>query len=579
MMRAFSLSIIAALLMVQTFAHAADETEWDIVVYGGTSSGVTAAVQAARMGRKVVLIEPGKHLGGMSSGGLGMTDIGSAGTIGGLADEFYAGVYNYYLKPEAWRQDAREPFFEWMPDNWGVDGKRAEETKRQYLFEPHAAERVFVDMLKTTAARVVYGERLNLKNGVKKDGTRILSITMESGRVFHGKAFVDTTYEGDLLAKAGVKYIVGREPNSQYNETLNGKFPTPPVHIKIDPYVIPGDPSSGILPPAVLVTDPGKKGEGDDLVQAYNYRLCLTDARDNQVAITKPANYNPKDYELLARWIVSKADKLKPGPSRIGHVALGGKNSNIGINFDLIPNRKTDSNDGSHFGSDLAGASKNWPEGDYAERERIGKRVRDYTLGLLWFLGNDARVPQEVRSEMLRWGLARDEFTDNGNFPHQIYVREARRMISDYVMTDHDGFGKARADDSIALASYPLDSHSASYYVHEGKLYREPGFYAKSQVFPISYRAIRPRAAECTNLTVGGCISATHAAYGSVRMEPVFMMLGQAAGAAAAISAESGQSVQDIPYAKLRERLLADKAKLDAPKKKDPTPLSAPVNP
>jgi hypothetical protein len=561
---------IVVAMLAPTARAAEPDADWDVVVYGGTSSGVTAAVQAARMGRKVVLIEPGKHLGGMSSGGLGMTDIGSQATIGGLSDEFYARVYQYYQSPGAWTHDTREKFFVWMPVNWGVDGKRAEETKRQYLFEPHAAEEVFKEMIQSTGATVVYGERLDLKNGVKKDGSRIVSIAMESGRTFRGKAFVDTTYEGDLLARAGVKYIVGREPNSQYGETLNGKWPKPPTLIKIDPFVKPGDASSGVLPPAVVVTDLGKAGDGDDQVQAYNYRLCLTDVPANRVAIAKPATYDPRDYEMLARWIESRNGKLKPGESRIGAVALAGKNSNIGINFDLVPNRKTDSNDGSHFGSDLAGASKNWPEGNYAEREKIGKRVREYTLGLLWFIGNDPRVPESVRTEMLKWGLAKDEFTDNGNFPHQIYVREARRMLSDYVMTEHDGVGKKVADDSIALASYPLDSHSSGYYVHEGKLYRGGGFYAKSQVFPISYRAIRPRASECTNLTVGGCISATHAAYGSVRMEPVFMMLGQAAGAAAAMAVEEGKGVQDIPYIKLRERLVADKAVLESPHRKKP---------
>jgi hypothetical protein len=514
----------------------------------------------------------------MSSGGLGMTDIGSQATIGGLSDEFYARVYQYYQSPGAWMHDTREKFFEWMPVNWGVDGKRAEATKRQYLFEPHAAEAVFNEMAKAAGVTVVYGERLDLKNGVAKDGPRIVSIKMESGRVFRGKAFVDTTYEGDLLAKAGVKFTVGREPNSQYGETLNGKWPKPPTLLKIDPFVKPGDPSSGVLPPAILVKDLGKAEDGDDQVQSYNYRLCLTDVPANRVTIEKPATYDPRDYELMARWLASRSGKIKPGPSRIGALALAGKDSNIGINFDLVPNRKTDSNDGSAFGSDLAGASQGWPQGDYAERERIGKRLRDYSLGLLWFLGNDARVPESVRSEMSKWGLAKDEFTDNGHFPHQIYVREARRMISDYVMTDHDGFGKKTADDSIALASYPLDSHSSGYYVHDGKLYRGGGFYAKSTVFPISYRAIRPRAAECTNLTVGGCISATHAAYGSVRMEPVFMMLGQAAGAAAAMSAEEGKSVQDIPYAKLRDRLIADKAILDSPKHKNPASPSKPTN-
>lgn len=560
--------VLAAMLLLRTAVPALAQPaakEWDVVVYGGTSAGVTAAVQAARMGQRVVLVEPGRHLGGMSSGGLGMTDIGSPGTIGGLADEFYARIYTHYLSDNAWTHGTRRAFFDWMPDNWSVDGKKAERTKRMYLFEPRVAEQVFNEMIASTDAKVVFGERLDLRNGVTKDGLRIVSITTESGNVFRGKAFVDATYEGDLLATAGVKYMVGREPNSQYGETLNGKFPKPPILIKIDPFVKPGDPASGLLPPVVQGAG-GQAGEGDGLVQAYNFRMCLTDAPDNRVPIAKPANYDPLQYELMARLIESRRDKLKPGPSRIGAVALGGKDSHLGLNFDLIPNRKTDSNDGSHFGTDLAGASQGWPEGDYATREAIFNRIKDYQLGLLWFLGNDPRVPDAIRAEVSRWGLAKDEFTDSGNWPFQLYVREARRMVSDYVMTEHDAKNARTADDSVALASYPLDSHSASYFVDEkGQLFREPGFYVKSGVFQISYRSIRPRAAECSNLLVGGCISSTHAAYGSVRMEPVFMMLGQAAGAGAALVASDGVTAQDVPYAKLREHLLANGAILSRP--------------
>ena len=554
-----AVAFVNTIPMVAEIANAQPTDSADIVVYGGTSAGVAAAVQGARMGKRVILLAEGKHVGGMSSGGLGLTDTGSARTVGGIADEFYHEIYNYYLDPKAWKYERREDFVSWMPDHWGVDGKRTEQTQRKYIFEPHAAEQVFDQMLKKAGVSVFLEQKLDLKKGVHKEGARIVSITMENGRTFPAKAFVDATYEGDLLAKAGVSYTVGREANSQYGETLNGKYPKPALLIKIDPYVVPGDLSSGLLPP--LVAGPvGKAGDADGLVQAYNFRLCLTDVAENRVSIEKPRNYDPRNYELLARWIVARGNKLSPGPSRIGKVALGGKNSNLGINFDRMPNQKTDSNDGSHFGSDLAGGSRNWPEGSHAKREILWQNHKDYLQGLLWFLGHEPRVPESVRSEMLRWGLAKDEFVDNDHWPYQIYVREARRMISDYVMTEQDARNERKAEDPVALASYPLDSHSASYFADkEGKVWREPGFFVEGhKPFPISYRSIRPRIEECTNLLVTCCLSATHAAYGSVRMEPVLMMLGQAAGTAASLAIDEQAPVQQIPYAQLRKRLQAD---------------------
>lgn len=533
--------------------------DWDIVVYGGSSAGVAAAVQGARMKKRTVLLVEGAHVGGMSSGGLGLTDTGNARTIGGIADEFYHRVFEYYLDPQAWKFEKRADFVAWMPDHWGVDGQTTERTQRKYIFEPHVAEEVFDRMLQEAGVTVCLNQKLDLKDGVRRDGARIVSLTMESGQTFAGKEFIDATYEGDLLAKAGVKYIVGREANRQYAETLNGKFPKPPLLIKIDPYVVAGDASSGLLPP--LSKGPtGLAGDADGLVQAYNFRLCLTDVPENRIPIEKPENYDPRNYELLARWIVSRGNKIVPGTSRIGTVALAGNNSNLGINFDRLPNHKTDSNDGSHFGSDLPGGSQDWPEATHAEREKLWQKHKDYLQGLLWFLGHEPRVPEPVRTEMLRWGLAKDEFADNGNWPYQLYVREARRMVSDYVMTEQDARNERIAEDPIALASYPLDSHSASYYADkEGRVWREPGFYVSGhKPFPISYRAICPRAEECANLLVTCCLSATHAAYGSIRMEPVLMMLGQAAGTASALAIDDRKPVQEISYERLRQRLLAD---------------------
>ena len=555
---------LATLAAFMTGSLRAQTESFDIVIYGGTASGVAAAIQGARMGKKVALVVNGKHIGGMTTGGLGLTDTGKHDTIGGISDEFYHRIYLYYKNPSAWRQDKREEFVAWMPEHWGVDGKKTEETQRMWLFEPHAAEQVLDEMLKESGAQLFLNERLDLKNGVKKDGTNIVSIAMESGRVFAGKEFIDATYEGDLMAKAGVKYLTGRESNAQYGETFNGKYPKPPQRIPIDPYRIAGDPKSGVLPP-IEPAMPGEKGDAVDHVQAYNFRLCLTDDPENRVPFAKPANYNPDNYELLARWLDYRRDKIKPGISRIGKVALGGDNSNIGINFDAMPNRKTDSNDGSVFGSDWAGGSKNWPDGDYATREKLWQAHKDYQQGLLWFLANDPRVPQSVRDEMNKWGLAKDEFVDNDNWPYQLYVREARRMISDYVMTEHDATGAKSAEDPIAIASYPLDSHSGSYFIDDkGVLWREPGFYiAKNQLLGISYRSIVPKASECTNLFVTCCLASSHAAYGSIRMEPVLMMLGQAAATAAAIAIDEGTTAQNVPYQKLRKHLLADKMIVD----------------
>jgi hypothetical protein len=543
---------------------AADQvTTADVLIYGGTSGGVIAAVESARLGKKTILIEPGRRIGGMSSGGLGMTDNGSTETITGLSREFYERVYRFYLKPENWRFQKREDYLAWLPKIWGVDGPRMEEIKAQFLFEPRAAHAVFNDLVREAGVQVIYGERLDLRNGVTKNASRITSIRMESGRTFAATIFIDGSYEGDLMAKTGVKYIVGREPNSQYGETLNGAFPfTPAPFAKISPYIIPGDPKSGLLP-RVEPKPPGPKGTGDHRVQAYNFRVSLTDVAENRVPIEKPASYNPLDYELLARHIATMKN-VKPAPRKHAAIGLRGNGGDLGINFELVPNRKTDSNCGSEFGSDMFGASYEWADADYAKRDQLFKLHKDYTLGLLWFLGHDERLPIEVRTEMQRWGLPKDEFAETGHFPHQLYVREARRMISDYVVTENDAYAKQVADDSIGLASYPLDSHGVTLYVDEnGVLHRERGFFKGGfSAFPISYRAIRPRAAECENLLVLSCLSASHAAYGSVRMEPVFMMLGHAAGAAASIAVDKQVTVQNVPYPVLRERLLAEKLML-----------------
>jgi hypothetical protein len=563
-----TLAITLAATLIGRPALTAPEVSFDVVVYGGTSAGVTSAVQAARMGKQVVLIEPGQHLGGLSSGGLGMTDNGATTTIGGLAIEFYERVYRHYIESQSWKQQTREEFLAWLPKIWGVDGPRMEVLKAQFLFEPHAAECAFNDMVREAGVQVAFGERLDLKSGVRKNGSKIVSIAMESGRIFGGAMFIDATYEGDLMAKAGVRYVMGREANSQYNETLNGIFPSAPESFpKISPYVVAGDPKSGLLP-GIEPRPPGVKGDADHRMQAYNFRLCLTNVPENRVPFSKPADYDPLQYELLARHITSLKN-VNPGPRKHAAVGLRGGGGDLGINFELIPNLKTDSNNGSHFGSDWTGQSYRWAEADYAGREKIWQEHKSYTQGMLWFLENDPRVPESVRAEMKRWGLAKDEFADTAHWPRALYVREARRMISDYVITEHEAKGATVAPDSVCVASYPLDSHGVSLYVDDaGMLWRERGFYQPSQPFPVSYRALRPRAEECTNLLVPCSVSASHAAYGSVRMEPVFMMLGHSAGAAACLVIENKTTVQEVNYEKLRATLVASRQILVAPKRK-----------
>jgi ribulose 1,5-bisphosphate synthetase/thiazole synthase len=538
-------------------AATAQEKPYDVVVYGGTSGGVVAAVQVARLGRSVVLVEPGRHLGGLSSGGLGATDIGVKQSIGGLAREFYQRVNRYYAQPTAWKYGSRDEYL------GRRKGWAAEQT--WWLFEPHAAEAVFQQLVQEARVPVVFGERLDLKRGVVKQQGRVVRIVMESGRAFAGLAFIDATYEGDLMAKAGVSYTVGREPNARYAEHLNGvqphreherfyfyhQFMSP-----VDAYVKRGDPASGLLP-SVGADGPGRAGEGDHRIQAYCFRTCLTDQADNLVPIAKPKGYDPRRYELLLRYYEAGFEGIPVDPIR----QLRPQGLPPGA---FLPNRKTDNNNVHAVSVDNTGMNYAYPEGDYATRARIVEDHRVYQQGLYWTLAHDPRVPAAVRSEMSRWGLAKDEFTDNDHWPHQLYVREARRMQSDQVMTEHHCVGRQVAADSVGMASYGMDSHNVQRYVDEyGRVRNEGNVQTEGNValrpYPVSYRAIVPRAGECTNLLVPVCLSASHVAYGSIRMEPVFMVLGQSAALAAVEALEHGTSVQQVDYTRLRARLIAAK--------------------
>ncbi len=539
-MRTCSLAALLALTCFTVAPAQAAEKEYDIVVYGGTSGGVAAAVQAARLGKTVVLIEPGRHLGGLTSGGLGATDIGNKRAIGGLAREFYQRIRKHYQDDAQWK-------FEKRADFKGRGHDAGEDTA--WTFEPHVAEKVYRDLVREHKVPVVHGQRLDLAKGVRKDGTRIVSIAMESGEVYRGKMFIDATYEGDLMARAGVAYHVGREANQTYGETLNGIQVKNAIQHqfvkKVDPYVKPGDPASGLLP-LVEAGPPGTDGAGDRRVQAYNFRLCATDRAENRRPWPKPENYDEKQYELLLR-------NFEAGDLRLPWNPV------------LMPNRKTDSNNNFAFSTDNIGKNYAYPDGDYATRARIWKEHIDYQKGLMWTLANHPRVPEKVRQHYQTWGMARDEFTDTDNWPHQLYVREARRMISDYVMVEPNCRGQRVAEDSVGLAAYTMDSHHTQRYVtREGYVLNEGdvqvGGFAP---YPISYRSIVPKAGQCSNLFVPVCLSASHISYGSIRMEPVFMVLGQSASTAAALAIEGGADVQKVPYAKLRERLLRDQQVLD----------------
>lgn len=536
------LCVLCVLLFLTAPAGAADETVYDLVIYGGTSGGVAAGVQARRMNKTVVVIEPGKHLGGLTTGGLGATDIGNKGAIGGISREFYQRIRKHYSDPASWRYERPEQY----------RSGRGSETAMEdamWTFEPHVAERIMDELCKEHGIVVVRQERLDLAKGVEKQGGRIVSIRMESGKTFRGKMFIDSTYEGDLMAKAGVSYTVGREANSQYGETLSGvqvANATKHQFVKaVDPYVKPGDPKSGLLP-RVQAGPPGKDGDGDKRVQAYNYRLCATDEPENRRPWPKPAKYDERQYEILLR-------NFEAGDLRLPWNPV------------MMPNRKTDSNNNFAFSTDNIGMNYDYPDGDYTTRDRIIQEHIDYQQGLMWTLANHPRVPAKVREHFQTWGLAKDEFLDTDNWPHQLYVREARRMVGAYVMTQHNCQGRAVAEDSVGLAAYTMDSHNVQRYVDANGHVRNEGDVQVGGFPPyaISYRSLTPKAEECENLLVPVCLSATHISYGSIRMEPVFMVLGQSCATAAAMAIDAGTSVQQVDYQKLRERLLADKQVLE----------------
>ncbi|NLP10879.1 FAD-dependent oxidoreductase [bacterium] len=507
--------------------------DYDVVIYGATSAGVTAAIQVQRMGRTAVILEPGQHVGGLTSGGLGSTDTGNKAVVGGLSREFYQRIKKYYDDPQVWRYESQSDYARYRPQDDAM-----------WTFEPHVAERILRQMLEQSGACIFFGERLERKNGVRMKKGRIRSIRMESGKRFEAAMFIDASYEGDLMAAAGVSYTVGREANAQYGETLNGVQTAQAKYhqfiFPVDPYVRPGDASSGLLH-GIDGTGPGPEGSADRRVQAYNYRLCVTDVVENQIPFTKPEGYDESRYELLLR-------THEAGDTRVP------------LSIIMMPNRKTDINNNFAVSTDYIGQNYDYPDGDDQVREKIRQAHISYIHGLLWTLANHPRMPQAIRDQVKKWGWAKDEFLDTGHFPNQMYVREARRMVGEFVTTELTCRRLQPTPEPVGMGSYNMDSHHVQRYItaegfvrNEGDVQVHPG-----GPYPISYRSLVPKKGQCKNLLVPVCLSASHIAYGTVRMEPVFMILGQSAATAAIRALERKQAVQEVSYDWLRARLLQD---------------------
>ena len=539
--RLTSAFVAAALTACSPGLQEPPEETYDVVVYGGTSAGVAAAVQVARMGKSVVLVSPDRRWGGLSSGGLGWTDTGNKAVIGGLAREFYHRIWRHYERPEAWKWQKREEYGNRGQGTPAVDGER----RTMWIFEPHVAEGVFEDLLREHGIDVRREEFLDREDGVLVQRGRIRQFSTLGGSTFAGSVFIDATYEGDLLAAAGATYRVGREGTDAYGEQWAGvqkqarhhghSFPP-----RVDPYIEPGNPASGLLP-RISPQSPGEDGQGDRRIQAYCFRMCLTNVPENRVPFSKPERYDARQYELLLRVF-----------------ATGWRETFR--KFDPIPNGKTDTNNHGPFSTDNIGMNYGYPDGSYNLREQIFEEHKTYQQGLMYFLANDSRVPKDVRDEFSQWGLARDEFVESAHWPHQLYVREARRLVGEYVMTEHDCLAKREVPQPVGMGSYTMDSHHVQRYVTKDGFVQNEGDIGVKPAGPygIAYGALLPLRDELTNLIVPVCVASSHIAYGSIRMEPVFLILGQSAATAGVLAIEHDVALQDLDYPTLRARLLAD---------------------
>lgn len=534
----------------------------DLIIYGGTSAGVSAAIQASRMGKSVILIEPTNRIGGLTTGGLGQTDIGNKMVIGGIAREFYQNIKKFYQAPENWKWQKPEEYRD------GGQTKTDHNEDAMWTFEPSAALKVLHQMLEhEKRINLIYNQRLNRQIGVVKIKGSITSIAMESGEIYKGKVFIDATYEGDLMAAAGVSYRVGRESNKEFGETLNGvqankvsltlhkSISINSAHHNfvdgVDPYIVKGDISSGLLP-FITSGKPGLDGQGDKGIQAYCFRMTLTNHPENRIPFSKPEGYNELEYELLFRNYEAAGHSID-SMYDYGDIVPW-------INSDM-PNRKTDTNNQKGFSTDFIGQNYDYPEASYEEREKIIERHRQYQKGLMWTLAYHPRIPEKVRNIVSQWGTCKDEYESGDGWQRQLYIREARRMVSDYVMTQRNCEALVVAEDPVGMGAYGMDSHNVKRYVDvNGYVQNEGNVEAHGFApYPISYKSIVPGGGECNNLLVPVCVSATHIAYGSIRMEPVFMVLGKSAATAACMAIDNNVEVQNVNYEILKIRLLADK--------------------
>ena len=529
--------------------------ERDLVIYGSSPAALTAAIEAQRLGRTAVIVCPETRIGGLTTGGLGQTDIGNKSAFGGLALQFYRDVADWYKVDSHWKYEKRSDY---IPDGQCA-GSFGEDS--MWTFEPSAALAILERWERENKLEIVRGEFLDRKpGGVVRNGSRIVAIKTLSGKTFRGKMFVDATYEGDLMAAAGVSYTVGREANSVYGETISGVeralSKNHQFNKGVSAYVKPGDPTSGLLP-YVEPDTAEPEGAGDRRVQAYCFRMCLTDEPSNRIPFVKPEGYDPLTYELLLR----NLEAIDPETLA--------KNSGRPWKFmpwinSRMPNRKTDTNNRTGFSTDFIGQNHAWPEASYEERAKLLKAHLDYQMGLVWTLANNPRVPEPIRNRVAKWGTCKDEFADGLGFgwQSQLYVREARRLVGDYVATEHDVLRKRTTSRPVAMAAYGMDSHHVRRYVGKDGFVRNEGnienWRAGGKPYPLDYGVIVPKKDECENLFVPVCVSASHMAFGSIRMEPVFFALGQVAGAAAALSVDAGCAVQDLPYERLKKVLVAE---------------------
>jgi hypothetical protein len=515
-------------------ARAADTRTYDLVVYGGTAGGVMTAVAAAREGARVALLEPRDHLGGMVSGGLGWTDFGKKEVIGGYALDLYERAGRVYGVPIQW-----------------------------YL-EPHVAESLFKDLVKEAGVDVFYRHRLREKTGVTKAGTRVTAIAMENGATFAGKVFADATYEGDLMAQAGVSYTWGREGSDAYGESLAGVRDRTPKH-QFTVAIRPVD-ANGRLLPEVSGQPKAASGSADRKVQAYNFRVCMTSVPENRVPFPKPSGYDPVRYALLARMLAAMdTPPQQPAqtPAATGQPAATTRAWSLVdvMKPDAIPHGKTDTNNNGAFSTDYIGGSYDYPEADYAGRARIWQAHVDYQQGFFYFLQHDPQVPKALHDQMAPWGLCQDEFTDTDHWPHQLYVREARRLIGTFVMSQRDIQVDLTKPDAIGMGSYNSDSHNVQRIVNgEGAVENEGDMQVPVTPYQIPYRVMLPKRAEATNLLVPVCFSASHVAYSTLRMEPQYMIIGQAAGVAAKMAIDAGVPLQDIDTRALAAKLRSQHA-------------------